>query len=134
MFVSNADAAESAPGTVQSTVTNTSVPTGEAAGEPSPILSMMPLLFIFVVFYFLLIRPQQKKLREHDGMVKAIQRGDKIVTAGGIIGVVHKLDDDVIVLEIAQDVRVRVLRETISHVLAKAGVANDNKTDDKQGN
>ncbi len=130
MLFSDANATEATTvpsGTGASTIVPANLPTGDAAGEPSPILTAAPLVLIFVVFYFLLIRPQQKKLREHEAVVKGLHRGDKIVTAGGIIGVIHKVDEDVLVIEIAPDVRIRVVRDTISHVVAST-VANDNKS------
>lgn len=89
----------------------------------------MPLLLIIVVFYFLIIRPNQKKIKEHDDMVKNLRRGDKVVTAGGVVGVISKIEDDnIIILEVAENVKIRVLRDTISTVMAKT-VANDNKAD-----
>jgi len=82
--------------------------------------ALVPLILIFAVFYFLLIRPQQKKMKQHREMVQNIQRGDTIVTAGGIIGRVAKItDNDEALVEIADNVRVRVLRSTISTVLGK---------------
>lgn len=96
-----------------------------AAGAPSgggmeSLMSLAPLVLIFVVFYFLLIRPQQKKMKEHRAMLEALRRGDKVVTGGGIVGTVVKVgtEDDVTV-EIAEGVRVRVVRGTITSVLAK---------------
>ena len=84
------------------------------------LMSFLPLVLIFVVFYFLLIRPQQKKLKEHKGMLEALRRGDRVVTGGGIIGTITKVGaDDELVVEIAEGVRVRVLRSTINLVLAK---------------
>ncbi len=81
---------------------------------------LLPLLLIFVVFYFLLIRPQNKKLKEHRQMIEALRRGDKVVTGGGIIGSVSKIDNDAeITVEIAEKVRVKVLRHTITEVLNK---------------
>ncbi len=86
-----------------------------AGGEPSFLISLLPLVLIFVVFWFLLIRPQQKRMRAHREMIGALQKGDKVVTAGGIFGVVHKVvDDGTLEVEIAQGVRVRVARATIS--------------------
>ena len=82
--------------------------------------SFIPLILIFVVFYFLLIRPQQKKVKEHRAMVSALRRGDKVVTSGGIIGTISRVvDDNEVLLEVAENVRVRVLRGTISEVLTK---------------
>ncbi len=86
-----------------------------AGGEPSFLISLLPLILIFVVFWFLLIRPQQKRMREHREMIAALQKGDKVVTAGGIFGVVQKVvDDATLEVEIAQGVRVRVARATIT--------------------
>ena len=80
----------------------------------------MPLLLIFVVFYFLLIRPQQKKMKQHRDMIGALKRGDRVLTAGGIIGTVVKIEEDnTLLVEIAKDVRVRVARSTISELIGK---------------
>lgn len=82
--------------------------------------AFIPLILIFVVFYFLLIRPQQKRMRQHREMVAAVRRGDRVVTAGGIIGQVTKVvNDNEVMVEIADNVRVRVVKSTISDVLAK---------------
>lgn len=82
--------------------------------------ALLPLVLIFVVFYFLLIRPQQKKMKDHRAMLGAVRRGDKIVTGGGILGTVSKVDDDqVVTVEIAKDIKVKVRRELISAVLNK---------------
>lgn len=81
---------------------------------------LMPLILIFVVFYFLLIRPQQKKMKQHRDMVAGLRRGDKVVTAGGVVGTIAKvLSDSEVLLEIADGVRVRVVRGTISEVVTK---------------
>jgi preprotein translocase subunit YajC len=84
----------------------------QAGGAPGgfDLISLMPLVLIFVVFYFLLIRPQQKKMKTHREMIGAIKRGDKVLTAGGIIGSVVKVEEseDVLLVEIAKDIRVRV--------------------------
>ena len=80
----------------------------------------VPLILIFGIMYFLLIRPQQKKMKEHQAMVAALRRGDMVVTQGGIIGKVSKLkDDNEIEIEIAENTRVRVVRATIAQVLSK---------------
>lgn len=91
---------------------------GGAGGGMASSLLMMVL--IFGIFYFLMIRPQQKKLKEHKAMVDALRRGDQVVTQGGIIGKVAKVkDDNEIDIEIATDVKVRVVRSTIVQVLNK---------------
>lgn len=89
-------------------------------GGGDAFVTLLPLVLIFAVFYFLLIRPQQKKMKQHKAMVEAVRRGDKVVTAGGIIGTVTKVASDTEVqLEIADNVRVRVVKGTLSDVLSK---------------
>ncbi len=93
---------------------------GDLAGAGAGIVQFLPLILIFVVFYFLLIRPQQKKMKQHRDMLSAIRRGDRIVTGGGIVGTVSKvIDDSEILVEIAEGVRVRVHKPLVSAVLAK---------------
>ncbi|MDE0983811.1 MAG: preprotein translocase subunit YajC [Rhodobacterales bacterium] len=85
------------------------------------IESLIPLILIFGIMYFLLIRPQQKKLKEHQMMVAALRRGDQVITQGGIMGKVVKVKDDVaeVEVEIASGVTVRVIRSTIATVVNK---------------
>ncbi|MBC7154433.1 MAG: preprotein translocase subunit YajC [Rhodobacteraceae bacterium] len=92
-----------------------------AGGAAGAFTSFVPLILIFVIMYLLLIRPQQKKLKEHKAMVEALRRGDQIVTQGGIIGKVSKVKEDgEIEVEIAEGVRVRVVRSTVATVLVKS--------------
>ncbi|MDR9394750.1 preprotein translocase subunit YajC [Roseovarius sp. SYSU LYC5161] len=80
----------------------------------------VPLILIFAIMWFLLIRPQQKKLKEHKAMVEALRKGDQVVTQGGMIGKVSRVkEDDEIEVEVAQGVKVRVVKSTISQVLSK---------------
>ena len=80
----------------------------------------IPLILIFAIMWFLLIRPQQKKMKDHKAMVATMRRGDQVVTQGGLIGKVAKVkDDDEIEVEIAQGVKVRVVKSTITQVLSK---------------
>ena len=95
----------------------------QAAGgaAANPIVQFLPLILIFVIMYFLMIRPQQKKLKDHRAMVEALRRGDQVVTQGGIIGKISRVkegEQDVEV-EIAEGVKVRVVKSTISQVLSK---------------
>lgn len=84
------------------------------------IQSVIPLILVFGIMYFLLIRPQQKKVKEHQNMVAALRRGDQVVTQGGIIGKVSKVkDDNEIEVEIASGVVIRVVRATIAQVVNK---------------
>ncbi len=92
--------------------------------------ALLPLVLIFVVFYFLLIRPQQKKVKVHREMLSAIRRGDRVVTGGGIIGTVSKVNNDQeVTLEIAEGVKVRVQRAMISAVLAKTEPVKEKAAD-----
>jgi len=86
----------------------------------SALIQFLPLVLIFVVFYFLLIRPQQRKAKDQKAMLDALRRGDRVVTGGGIIGTVARVENpEEVTVDIADGVRVRVLRSTISSVLAK---------------
>jgi preprotein translocase subunit YajC len=92
------------------------------------IMTLVPLILIFVVFYFLLIRPQQKKVKEHREMLGKLRRGDRIVTNGGLIGKIMKVvNENELDLEIADGVRVRVMRGMISSVYARTEEADDEK-------
>lgn len=98
----------------------------QTAGTPAAggdaIMSFLPLVLIFVIFYFLLIRPQQKRAKDHKVMLSAVRRGDKIVTGGGIVATVVKVgqpDDPEVQVEIAENVRVKIMRSTIANVLAR---------------
>ncbi len=97
----------------------------QAAGGGSAFASFVPLILIFAIMYFLLIRPQQKKMKQHQAMVEAVRRGDQIVTAGGIHGKVTKVNDDgTVEAEIAKDVKVKVVKHTISSVVSKTEPAS----------
>jgi preprotein translocase subunit YajC len=91
-----------------------------AGGAAAGGISLIPIVLIFAIMYFLMIRPQQKKMKEHREMVAALRRGDQVVTQGGLIGKVTKVKDDgEIEVEIAQGVKVRVVRSTIVQVMNK---------------
>ncbi|HEU0220587.1 MAG TPA: preprotein translocase subunit YajC [Paracoccaceae bacterium] len=82
--------------------------------------AIIPFILIFVIMYFLIIRPQQKKVKEHRAMVAALRRGDQVVTQGGLIGKISRVkDDNELEVEIADGVKVRVVRHTITQVLSK---------------
>lgn len=94
------------------------------------VMSFLPLALIFVVFYFLILRPQQKKAKQHQQMLSALRRGDKIIIGGGIIGTISKLtSDQEVQVEIAEDVRIRVMRSTITEVLSKTDPVANSDTD-----
>jgi preprotein translocase subunit YajC len=93
---------------------------GTGIFDQNALIQFLPLILIFVVFYFLLIRPQQRKAKDHKTMLDALRRGDRVVTGGGIIGTVARVDNpEEVSVDIADNVRVRVLRSTITSVLAK---------------
>jgi len=105
--------------------------TGGGGGGFGGFEQILPLILIFVVFYFLLIRPQQKKMREHREMLGGVKRGDRVVTGGGIIGLVTKvIGDNEVQVEIAENVRVRVAKSTISNILARGEPVKGAKDDD----
>jgi preprotein translocase subunit YajC len=97
----------------------------QATGTASPtntLMQMAPLVLIFVVFYFLLIRPQAKRAKEHKAMVGALSAGDEVVTGGGILGKVAEVSDQFLVVEVAEGVQVKVQRHTVTQVLPKGSV------------
>jgi preprotein translocase subunit YajC len=93
---------------------------GAAGGSSDFLVQLFPLVLIFIVFYFLLIRPQQKKQKDHRSMLDTLRRGDRVVTGGGIVGTINRVvSPDEVEVDIAQGVRVRVVRSTITTVIAK---------------
>ena len=89
--------------------------------EGGAIAQFLPLILIFAIMYFLLIRPQQKKMKQHQAMVEAVRRGDQVVTQGGLIGKVSKVKEgeNEVEVELAENVKVRVVKSTIAQVLNK---------------
>lgn len=96
-----------------------------AGGAGSAFTSFIPLILIFGIMYFLLIRPQQKKLKNHQAMVEAVRRGDQVITQGGIVGKVSKVKEDgEVEVEIADGVKVRVIKSTLASVVSKTEPAS----------
>ena len=101
-------------------------PAGQADGTMQLLMGILPWLLIFVIFYVLMIRPQQRRVKEHQAAIAAVKKGDEVITGGGIRGKVTKVTNDEAEVEIAQGVKVRVVKSTISHVIsANAKPAND---------
>jgi preprotein translocase subunit YajC len=94
-------------------------PAPDAGFLGGPIGSLLPIVLIFVIMYFLILRPQQQRQRQHREMVANVRRGDTIVTTGGLIGKVAKVDENEIQIEIAEETRVRIARGMIAEVRAK---------------
>lgn len=101
--------------------------TGAAGDSTAMIMQFAPLVLIFVVFYFLLIRPQQKRMKEHKATLAAVKKGDQVITGGGLVGKVVRVDDIYVDVELAQGVKVKAVKTTLSEVLAPGAIpaAND---------
>jgi preprotein translocase subunit YajC len=99
---------------------------GGMLGGDNMLVQLLPFILIFVIMYFLILRPQQKRTREHTELIKNVRRGDTVITSGGLVGKVTKVvDDDQIEIEVADGVRVRQVRSMISGVRAKGEPAKD---------
>ncbi|MET0657887.1 MAG: preprotein translocase subunit YajC [Steroidobacteraceae bacterium] len=92
------------------------------AAQPNVLMQMLPLVIMVVVFYFLLIRPQSKRAKEHKALIAALEVGSEVVTSGGILGKITEVSEQFITVEIADGVRVKVQRHTISQVLPKGSL------------
>lgn len=114
-------------------------PEAHAQAAPSglqglDLMSLAPFIILFVAFYFLVIRPQTKKAKEHREMLGALRRGDQIITAGGIIGTISKIENDnELVVEISPNVNVRVIRSMIAQVLTKTQPLNTKEQTQTEG-
>jgi preprotein translocase subunit YajC len=95
-----------------------------AGAQPNAFLQLLPLVLIFVVFYFLLIRPQAKRAKEHKAMVSALAVGDEVVMNGGMLGKVTEAGDQFLTVEVADGVRVKIQRHTVASVLPKGTFKN----------
>lgn len=96
--------------------------TTEAAAHmstSSSIMSLLPMVLIFAIFYFFLIRPQVKKQKVIENMINDLKKGDRVVAAGGLHGVIHKIEDNVLYLEIAENVRIKAAKSSVTEVLSK---------------
>lgn len=89
------------------------------AAAPNPLMSFLPLIILFGIFYFMLIRPQMKRAKEQKAMITALARGDEVVTTGGLLGRIDEMADQFVTLEIADGVRVKVSKQHITAVLPK---------------
>ncbi|MGI9335946.1 MAG: preprotein translocase subunit YajC [Gammaproteobacteria bacterium] len=92
---------------------------GSAPGGSDPLLSFLPIVLIFAVFYFLMIRPQQKRAKEHKAMVEALNKGDEVVTNGGVLGKITKVGDHFVTIEVAQGSEMRVQRGAVASIMPK---------------
>ncbi|MEJ0012633.1 MAG: preprotein translocase subunit YajC [Bauldia sp.] len=107
-------------------ITEAYAQSGAAAGGPTSLLfQFAPILLIFVIMYFLILRPNQQKQRQHREMVANLRRGDTVVTSGGLIGKVDKVDETEVRIELAEGVRVRVVRSSIGEVRTRGEPVKD---------
>jgi len=97
---------------------------GAGAGQGGGIESMLVIVLMFVVLYFLMIRPQMKRTKEHKAMIEALQKGDEVVTAGGMLGRISKLNENYVTLEIADGVDIQVQRPAVQLLLPKGTLKN----------
>lgn len=107
--------------------TDAATPAASLASENPTLLTMAPLLIIFVFFYLLMLRPQSKRMREHQNLVSALKTGDKVITSGGIYGSVVRVENDDVILDIASNVHVRVQRHSIITMQSSTPAANNKK-------
>ncbi len=97
-----------------------------AAGAPPAWINWLPIVGMVVIFWFLIIRPQMKRQKEHQARIGGLKKGDQVVTQGGLVGKVIKVDDDYAEIELAKDVRVKAVKHTIADLIEKGGKpAND---------
>ena len=89
------------------------------AATPNPIMSFVPIILIFVIFYFLLIRPQQKKQKQHAEMISKLKKGDRVITTGGIYGIISTVKDKTVLLKIDENVKIEVQKSFISYIREK---------------
>ncbi len=106
---------------------------GESGGLGGGMMTILPLVLIFVVFYFLIIRPQQRKSKTHKAMLQSVRRGDQVITGGGIIGNVTKVDrDDNLHVEIAPGVKVKITRGSLTEVITRPTPIGDDEDDEDE--
>ncbi|MBI3936612.1 MAG: preprotein translocase subunit YajC [Betaproteobacteria bacterium] len=92
---------------------------GSAGGQGADMIGLLPIVLMFVLLYFIMIRPQMKRAKEHKTMIEALQKGDEVITSGGVLGRISKLSDNYVTLEIADNVEVQVQRPAIQVLLPK---------------
>jgi preprotein translocase subunit YajC len=107
-------------------ITEAFAQTGGATSSTSLLIQFAPIILIFVIMYFLILRPQRQKAKTHQEMIANLRRGDTVVTSGGLIGKVAKVEDAELLVELAEGVRVRVVRGTVSEVRAKGEPVKEN--------
>ncbi len=105
-------------------ISNAYAQTAAAAGPMDSVMQFLPIILMFVVLYFLMIRPQQKKAKEHKALLEALAKGDEVITQSGIVGRVSKVGDDFVTVEIAENVEIQMQKPAIITVLPKGTIKN----------
>jgi preprotein translocase subunit YajC len=95
-----------------------------AQQQPNIIEALLPFIVLFVIFYFLLIRPQQKRAKEHKKMVESLSKGDEVVTTGGLLGKITKVGDNFVEIEVSDNVQVKIQRQMVGSVMPKGTIKN----------
>ncbi len=106
----------------------------QAAQQPNPLMSLVPFVFIFLIFYFLMIRPQKKRMQQEQEMLKALNKGDEVFTKSGMLGTIYGMTERVITLEVAEGIKIKILRSEIagpSKKLLEADVKDQQSSDKK---
>lgn len=109
-------------------------PAGGPAGQPPgcSYVNVLPIVLMFAIIYFLLIRPQQKQQRQHQALLAGLKKGDQVVTQGGMIGRIYSVTDRIVTLEVSRDVRIRVLKGQVSGLFQEPGEENPAETAEKK--
>ena len=94
----------------------------ETGGQGDSLMSLIPLILVFVIFYFLLIRPQSKRQKEHQKMVSALETGDEVVTNGGLLGKITEVSDSFVTLELADNIEIKLQRHAVTNVMPKGTI------------
>ncbi len=103
---------------------------GSQAGQAGGLVSFLPIIILFAIFYFLLIRPQQKKAKEHRDMIAGLKKGNRVITSGGIYGTIQTIDESTIGLEIAEKIKIKISRSSVAGLVSEGDAAQ--KDDSKK--
>lgn len=105
-------------------ITNAYAQVAGGGSQSFDVMTFLPMIVIFVLFYFMLIRPQQKRAKETKAMLQALQKGDEVVTSGGVIGKIAKIDENYVALEVADNIQIHVQRAAVQLLLPKGTMKN----------
>ena len=98
---------------------------GPAAGQSNPLTMLLPMLILFGAFYFLMIRPQQKRVKEHQQIIESLKKGDEVVTSGGVLGRITEVGENFVQVEVAENLQLKVQKQAVSTLLPKGTIKGD---------